>query len=134
MSESGYYPMGAEHDPSAPWNQRNPEEKEFDMTVSQTLSKNTKVLSSDYTEESEVEFDDEGHRTGYSWYDTENIDWAKEYHANEHYTPIQLIGHLKTFLTEQLKQGIVYKSPAFTEHLIEECEGWVEDECEYVEG
>lgn len=48
MTESGYYPPGAEHDPNAPWNQVDNPEREIEVTVSVTLSKTVKVRVSDY--------------------------------------------------------------------------------------
>lgn len=48
MTESGYYPPGAEHDPNAPWNQDNNPEREVEVTVSITLSKTLKVRVDDY--------------------------------------------------------------------------------------
>lgn len=48
MNESGYYPLGAEHDPDAPWNQVDNPKREIEVTVSVTLSKTVKVKVSDY--------------------------------------------------------------------------------------
>lgn len=48
MTESGYYPLGTEHDPNAPWNQVDNPEREIEVTVSVTLSKTVKVRVSDY--------------------------------------------------------------------------------------
>lgn len=48
MKESGYYPMGAEHDPRAPYNEVEPSEKEVEVTISVTLSKTVKIKVSDY--------------------------------------------------------------------------------------
>lgn len=48
MTESGYYPPGAEHDPNAPWNQVDNPEREIEVTASVTLSKTVKVRVSDY--------------------------------------------------------------------------------------
>ena len=48
MTESGYYPPGAEHYPNAPWNQVDNPEREIEVTVSITLSKTVKVKVSDY--------------------------------------------------------------------------------------
>lgn len=48
MTESGYYPPGAEHDPNAPWNQEELPEREIEVLVSITLSKTVKVKVSDY--------------------------------------------------------------------------------------
>ena len=49
MTESGYYPPGAEHSPNAPWNQEELPEREIEVTVSVTLSKTVKIKVSDYT-------------------------------------------------------------------------------------
>ena len=48
MTESGYYPPGAEHNPNAPWNQVDNPEREIEVTVSVTLSKTVKIKVSDY--------------------------------------------------------------------------------------
>lgn len=48
MTESGYYPPGAEHGPNAPWNQVDNPEREIEVTVSVTLSKTVKIKVSDY--------------------------------------------------------------------------------------
>lgn len=48
MTESGYYPPGAEHDPNAPWNQIDNPERKIEVTVSVTLSKTVKIKVSDY--------------------------------------------------------------------------------------
>lgn len=48
MTESEYYPPGAEHDPNAPWNQVDNPEREIEVTVSVTLSKTVKIKVSDF--------------------------------------------------------------------------------------
>ena len=48
MTESGYYPPGAEHDPRAPYNEVETPEREIEVTVSVTLSKTVKIKVSDY--------------------------------------------------------------------------------------
>ena len=58
MTESGYYPMGAEFDKNAPYNQVEPEPLEIEVTVSVTLSKTMKIKVNDYLEE--IEEDEEG--------------------------------------------------------------------------
>ena len=60
MTESGYYPMGAEFDKNAPYNQVEPEPLEIEVTVSVTLSKTMKIKVNDYLEE--IEDDEEGKR------------------------------------------------------------------------
>ena len=59
MSESGYYPAGAEYDPRAPWNQVDPEPRKIEVTVSITLSKTVEVEVTDYT--AEEDYDGEGY-------------------------------------------------------------------------
>ena len=58
MTESGYYPMGAEFDKNAPYNQVESEPLEIEVTVSVTLSKTMKIKVNDYLEE--IEEDEEG--------------------------------------------------------------------------
>ena len=58
------YPMGAALDPSAPYNQSDPEPVEVDCCVSYSLSKSMPVKIQNYStsEEYESDMDDEGHR------------------------------------------------------------------------
>lgn len=48
MSNLGDYPVGAQNDSAAPWNQEENPEVEIDVTVSVTLSKTVKVKVTDY--------------------------------------------------------------------------------------
>lgn len=66
MTESGYYPPGAEHDPNAPWNQVDPEPKKIEVTVSITLSKTVEVEVDDYIAE-EVSDEDGYHGVVYDY-------------------------------------------------------------------
>lgn len=58
------YPMGAALDPSAPYNQSDPEPVEVDCCVSYSLSKSMPVKIQNYStsEEYKSDIDDEGHR------------------------------------------------------------------------
>ena len=47
----GGYPMGAQYDPNAPFNQEKPQEEEITATVSITLSKTIQLFTSQYTKE-----------------------------------------------------------------------------------
>ena len=146
MNESAYYPAGAFYDKNAVYNQSDVPEEEFEITCSQSLSRTTTVVTNNYIpgdEGVDWETDDEGHPYASPWQDapdTSDTNWAEEYHDNDHYTPIQLIGLYKETLKEQLKswEGMDEIPSAKAqirriEHLIEECEGWTEDETEYVE-
>ena len=57
MTESGYYPPGAEYNPKAPWNQVDPEPRKIEVTVSITLSKTVEVEVTDYTTTEEIDED-----------------------------------------------------------------------------
>ena len=121
--ESGYYPPGAEFDPRAPWNQVDPPEENFNVTVSQSLSRKAVVCTDNY-----IPIEDEE-----EWYpDTSDTNWNEEY-KNGHYTPLDLIKILKEVLQSNLENGIVYKKPYITEQIIRDCEGWIEDDYEVVE-
>lgn len=56
--ESGSYPVGAEHDPRAPWNSEDQKPVEIEVTVSLTISKTVRIEVDDYKEDKSI--DDEG--------------------------------------------------------------------------
>lgn len=127
MIESGYYPPGADTS-YAPWNEQEVPERQFEVCISQTLSKNTRVTTNDYVPE--VDQDEDGN---HDYSDTSDTNW-KEAYKNEHLTPLQLIGEFKDFLTKHLPDPIVdAKEFQRVKHLIRECEGWIEDETEVIE-
>ena len=139
MRESGYFPAGAEFDPSAPYNEPVVPDEEFEVTCSQSLSKTVTVTTNNYIPGAsgvDYERDDEGGTYASPWHDdpdTSDTNWAEEYHSNDYHTPLQLIQLFRQVLENDLKSGIVFKSPKFTQDLINECEGWIEDETEYIE-
>ena len=127
------FPAGADTS-DAPWNQTEVPEKAFEVTCCQVLSKTVTVTTNNYipgTSGVDYESDDEGGYCASSWHDEDDIsdtNWSDEYSDNDYHTPLQLIQLFRQFLKEQYAHGIVFKSPCFTEYLIEECEGWCEDE------
>ena len=147
LSPNSNYPaMSQSQWDSAPFNESDIPEEEFEVTCSQSLSRTTSVWTSNYIPGAsgvDYEPDGEGGYYGSSWHDdpdTSDTNWAEEYHDNDHYTPIQLIGLYKETLKEQLKswEDMDEIASAKTqirriEHLIEECEGWTEDETEYLQ-
>jgi hypothetical protein len=138
MYDNYNYPAGADNE-MAPWNEPSIPEEDFEITCSQSLSKTVTVTTNNYipgTSGVDYERDDEGGTYVSPWHDdpdTSDTDWAEEYHSNDYHTPLQLIQLLKQVLENDLKSGIVFKSPKFTQDLINECEGWTEDETEYIE-
>jgi hypothetical protein len=53
------YPMGAAQDPSAPWNQSEPEEVEVEVAVSYSLSRSYTISTNDYNPEVEDDYDED---------------------------------------------------------------------------
>ena len=126
MRESGYYPPGAEFDPSAPYNEPIIPDREFDVICSQTLSKSMTVTTNDY----QPEFDEEDGRT---YANTEDTDWSEAFANSGGYTPLELIQLFGQILESFFKCGIVFKTPKYTQDLINECKGWQDDDTEIME-
>lgn len=123
MHDNYNYPPGADTS-YAPWNEQKVPERQFDVCISQTLSKSTDIITDDYS----PEFDEED---GYTYANTEDTDWEKAY-EKDHYTPLELIEKFKELLTTHLPDPVVNLSEYKKwKHLISECEGWTEDETEY---
>ena len=139
MIESGYYPPGAEFDPSAPYNEPIVPEKDFEVTCSQSLSKTVTVTTNNYIPGAsgvDYEPDDEGGYYASGWHDpddTSDTNWADEYHNNDYHTPLQLIGLFKQYLENELNRMGEVKNERWIKHLIEECSDWQEDDTEIVE-
>ena len=139
MYDNYNYPAGADNE-YAPWNEpEDPDDMDFDVTCSQTLSKTVTVTTNNYipgAEGVDYESDDEGGCYAVPYHDdpnTSDTNWAEEYHDNQYHTPAQLLKLFKQCLEENMKNGLVFKTPKFTEDLIKECEGWCEDETEFIE-
>ena len=125
MYDNYNYPAGADN-PSAPWNEPVIPEQEFEIHITQTLSKNAIVSTDDYIPET----DDE---TGEISVDTTDTNWLEEY-EKDHFTPLQLIAFLKRYLEEELSHdGSVSKNPLYIKYLISECDNWVNEETEIEE-
>lgn len=126
MSGADYYPAGAYNDPDAPYNEVGIPEREFNVIISQSLSKEVTVSTSSYI----PEYDEED---GHTYANTEDTDWVDVVKDSELHTPLQLIQILKEVLEKDLAAGIVFKNPRITQELIKECDDWSNDETEIVE-
>jgi hypothetical protein len=132
------YPPGAAHDPSAPYNQVDVPEKDFDVTCSQSLSRTAVVTTNNYTPGAsgvDYEPDDEGGCCACGWQDdddTSDTNWSQEY-EKEHLTPIELIKKFKSLLLD-IDSPELRMNPCFQhkQYYISECEGWKDDETEYI--
>ena len=134
MTESGDYPTGAEFNKDAPYNQVDPKEREFEVTISQSLSKTVTVLTSNYVE---IEDCDENMDKCLS-IDTSNTDWMEVYNES-HKTPKELIKEFENLLNaviaalennKEANSNILLKR---CKYLKSECENWCIDETEVVE-
>lgn len=125
MSSLGGYPMGAEHDSSAPYNQKDTSIKEFDVVISQTLSKSTTVYTNDYKEE--VDEDEEGKRLVTNTSDT---NWLEAYKEN-HLTLPNLLRNIREILKDNLRKS-KWDEKKNLKFYIDELSNWVEDEIEVV--
>lgn len=138
MRESGYFPAGAEFDPSAPYNQVDVPEKDFDVTCSQSLSRTATVWTNNYIPGAYGCDYEDGMAVG--WHDpddTSDTDWSKEYDECGYKTPLQLIQLFKIELEKQYNEcneatfeGKIKARKL--KHLIEECDCWQDDETEYI--
>lgn len=119
MGESGYYPIGTEYSSSSPWNMKGAPEKAFNVTVSQTLSKDSKVTIDDYYPETPTTEED-----------TSETNW-KDLYLDEHETPLTLLNIFKETLINNT--NIEKMSSSRKSFLIKECSDWTEDDYEVCE-
>ena len=126
MSEADFYPAGAYKDSSAPYNQVEIPEKEFEVTISQTLSRTVTVTTNDY----QPEYDEE---TGHTYANTENTDWKKVYEKCD-FKLQDLVGELKGYVQSDLAMtGSNTGKGRYLKRLLEACDNWIEDDWEVVE-
>lgn len=115
------YPPGAENDPSAPWNDPVVPEREFEITISQTLSKTVTVTTDNYIPEVDYE-------TGDLYTNTSETNWYEVY-EDEHYTIPELLEHLQVFAEKELK-NVSPNSGRGKElqNIISACKDWIVDD------
>jgi hypothetical protein len=136
---SNYPPMSQSEWDSAPWNQVDVPEKEFEVTCSQTLSKTTSIWTNDYIPGAsgvDYEPDDEGGYCAIGWQDpddTSETDWRQAYN-DVAMTPLDIINACETLAKHLLEQGTTSIGHLRMKELIKECEGWNDDDYEVVEG
>ena len=126
MTESGYYPPGAEFDPNAPYNQSEPEPIKLDVYITQVFSKPATIEVTDYEYEVD-EFE--------KCYYTSNCD-LKGATCNQ----VTTIEDILTELPNIYKELTTNDSGTITKYqlnrlkvLAKACEGWNLDEFEVVE-
>jgi len=90
MTESGYYPPGAEFDPNAPYNQVENEIKDFECDVTCTLGKCMSISTAMYREIIEPPCDSDDLGCHYFEFD-DDINWEQEMTSSKHLDPLDLI-------------------------------------------
>ena len=97
------------------------------------MKKETSVSTIDYYKEEfeDCESDEEGNLVRYGDVEIsyDNVDFESEY-KSQHYTPIELIGILKTEMERNLQVHPEQKGAksGYWQHIIDECADWVEDD------
>ena len=102
----------------------NDYEREFSVTVSQTLSKNTSIFTSNYKVEQ-----DEDSMFSHSIED-ENLN---DLYVEQHYTIPQLLKILKKDYKHRAMNAKDPKKIAYFNKIAEECSNWTVDDFEVVE-
>lgn len=133
MRERDYYPAMSESQwRSAPFNEPYIPEKDFDVTCSQSLSRTTTVCTNNY-----IPVVDEGYEDGVGWHeeyaDTSKTNWREEY-SNTAYTPLEIIQKCGELCKYLLDRDMTDYGKNSLKKLMEECDGWTEDETEFCEG
>lgn len=126
MKESGYYPAGAEYDPSAPWNEVEQPEMDFDIEVHHTLKKRVRVATNNYITEYVEENGDRN-------VDTAETDWSDAF-ANSHFSIAEMLQILKEYVESDLAMtGTNTKKGKQLQQLLNDLDGWELDYEEYEE-
>ena len=135
MYDNYHYPMGADNE-QAPWNQPDIEEMDFEVTVSQTLSRTVTVTTSDYIPGAsgvEYEVDDEGHTYAIPWHDdpdTSDTDWKSAYESAD-FKIQDLIEELRGYVQDDLAKTSPNSGKGqYLKQLLAACDGWIEDDYE----
>lgn len=123
------YPLGAANDPNAPYNEIEPPKREFNVTISQTLSRSTKVSTDQYIPVYNYDEDMGTIET----YDTSNTNW-KEVYENEDFKIQELISILKSYVENDIKNTLPKSVKGrYLARLLKACDDWVEDDYEVIE-
>ena len=131
QSNSNYPPMSQDELEKAPFNEREQEDRDFNVTVSQTLSKTVPVITNDYNLEVVSEPHNQIHER---IVDTSETSWRDVYAENDYHTPEQLLKLFKRYLEYLLdRKTVVPVAPSFLKMLIKDCEDWIVDDEEFVE-
>jgi hypothetical protein len=129
MYDNYNYPPGADT-PDAPWNEPIVPEREFDVTISMSLSRTVQCYTNKYIPEIDEE-------NGHLYVDTSDTPWSEVYGDN-HKTIPELLEELKKYIQkdlDNLADDETKMDKAFhrrrLEFLLTECDEWTVDEEDY---
>lgn len=125
MSEADFYPAGAYLDPNAPYNEVEVPERDFNVSISQSLSKDTTITTTQYV----PEYDEED---GHTYANTDDTDWTKAY-LECAYDPIGIIEACKKIAEYLRDNGTFRVGSIHLKTLIDNCENWVVNETTVIE-
>ena len=136
MIESGYFPIGEEYNPNAPYNQSNIEPIQLKVIISQSLSRPTTIEVTDYitNEWEDIEIDEGGkfHKIEGIEYDFSDSDLKGAYERQE-YTIPELLDYLKDYLIADINKCNEESKKRKLQHILKCCEDWEVDETEVIE-
>ena len=136
MIESGYYPIGEEYNPNAPYNQSNLKPIPLKVIISQSLSRPTTIEVTDYitNEWEDIEIDEDGkfHKIEGIGYDFSDSDLKGAYERQE-YTIPELLDYLKDYLIADINKCNEESKKRKLQHILKCCEDWEVDETEVIE-
>ena len=136
MIESGYYPIGEEYNPNAPYNQSNIEPIQLKVIISQSLSRPTTIEVTDYitNEWEDIEIDEDGkfHKIEGIEYDFSDSDLKRAYERQE-YTIPELLDYLKDYLIADINKCNEESKKRKLQHILKCCKDWEVDETEVIE-
>lgn len=108
---NGNYPLGAEFDPRAPFNQPEPIEKHYDVKATATLMCETSVTSED------AYYDEDGELC------EENVNLEKDF-QDQYYDPHGLLVYLGHLLEDKIKSETNDRHKKLLEKLRRDCRMW----------
>lgn len=136
MIESGYYPIGEEYNPNAPYNQSNIEPIPLKVIISQSLSRPTTIEVTDYitNEWEDIEIDEDGkfHKIEGIEYDFSDSDLKGAYERQE-YTIPELLDYLKDYLIADINKCNKESKKRKLQRILKCCKDWEVDETEVIE-
>ena len=115
MRDSDYYAPGS-NTPDAPWNDSSNPERDFDLEVTETVSRKTYITSDNYN--IYVDYED-GHTT----VDTDPVDFAKCY-EEQCWSIVELVDHMRGLLERWKPSEMSKKDKAEYDRILEEADGW----------